>query len=273
MTPVPRILLLLLAALSLAAASSAGPPNAHTGAPGEPTCASCHTGSPGSADSTFLTGIPGNVYTPGATYTMLLSVQWLTQRRWGFELTTVNAGGGAAGQITVTDPVNTQYSPVGSGYLKQTSAGTFNGTPSGVSWTFQWQAPPAGSGTVIFYWCANACNGNGSTSGDIVCRDSLVVTEGTAVNEPRPPVPARRWWRAGGNRRTIIEYRGDPEQPVRIFAASGRLVRSIMPETDGEILRAVWDGRDGRGRPVATGNYYIQTGGSIRSVLKLAVIR
>jgi hypothetical protein len=204
---------------------------------------------------------------------MTLSLQWATQRRWGFELTVVNSGGGGAGTVTVSDPANTQYSSSGTGYLKQTSAGTFNGTPSGVSWQFQWQAPGAGSGPVVFYWCGNACNGNNSTSGDAVCRDSLVVTEGSGVAEPGTLPSARRWWRLTRGDRTIVEYHGNPARKVRIFAQTGRLARSLTPEVDGDLLRVEWDGRDSRGRPVARGSYFIRLGEAVASVVKLDVVR
>ncbi len=269
-----RGILLLLAAAALCLANSANPPNAKTGAPGEGTCADCHSGITGSPDSTSLTGIPGNVYTPGATYTMTLSLQWVSQRRWGFELTAMALSGGSAGQVTVTDPTNTQYSTAGTGYLKQTSAGTFNGTPWGVSWTFQWQAPPAGSGPVVFYWCGNACNGNNSPSGDAVCRDSLLVNEGTGVSE-RPAATARLYWRLAtpGRNRTVIRYRGEPGRAVSVYSSSGRLVRTLAPEPDGDALRAVWDGRDSRGRLVPASSYFIRLAEAPGATVKVELVR
>jgi hypothetical protein len=254
-------------------ASSANPPDVKTGAPGEGTCNDCHSGITGTPDSTSLSGVPGNTYVPGTTYNMTLALQWATQRRWGFELTTVNSAGGPTGQVIVSDPVNTQFSSIGPGYLKQTSAGTFNGTPLGVSWTFKWQAPAAGSGAVVFYWCGNACNGDNSTSGDAVCRDSLVVNEGTGVAEPRTPASARRWWRSSRGSRTTIEYRGDANRPVRVFSQAGRVMRSLTPEVDGEVLRVVWDGRDSRGRLVPAASYFIRLDDAVQSVLKVEVVR
>lgn len=268
-----RTLLTLLSAAALCLAYSGGPPNAKTGAPGEGACNDCHSGITGTPDSTSLSGVPGNAYTPGTTYNMTLSLQWATQRRWGFELTVVSSGGGGAGTVTVSDPVNTQYSSSGTGYLKQTSAGTFNGTPSGVSWSFQWQAPASGSGPVVFYWCGNACDGNNGTSGDAPCRDSLVVSEGSGVAEPGARPSGRRWWRVTQRDRTIIEYRGDPARKVRVFARNGRLVRSLTPEFDGDLLRVAWDGLDNHGRHVASGSYFIRLGEAVSSVLKLDVAR
>jgi hypothetical protein len=61
------------------------------------------------------------------------------------------------------------------------------------------------------------------------------------------------------NPRTTIAFEIGSGGPVRlsVFDISGRLVRQIV---DGAVLpagrhRAVWDGRDARGRPVSSGVY------------------
>jgi C1A family cysteine protease len=46
---------------------------------------------------------------------------------------------------------------------------------------------------------------------------------------------------------------------VAVYSASGRLVRSI-PLSNGGSREAVWDGRDGEGRPVAAGAYFYTVG-------------
>ncbi len=64
----------LVVGCTLAFGSSGGPPDGKTGRPGEGTCADCHSGGAGPADSTELTGIPGVVYVPDSTYRLTLSV-------------------------------------------------------------------------------------------------------------------------------------------------------------------------------------------------------
>jgi hypothetical protein len=272
----PPSALRLLAALglgtTLAFAYSAGPPDGKAGRPGEGTCLECHSGA-GSADSTDLDGLVGGWYQPDSLYSLTLSARYAGQLRWGFELTVVDDSGNAAGQLIVTDSVNTQYSSVAPGYLKQTTAGTFAGTSGPAFWTFQWRAPAAGAGPVRFYWCANAADNNGSTSGDRICRDSLVLTE-TGVAEPGT-VTGRRFWRYANPARNsaVINYRGSAAVPVRIYASSGRLVRSLAPQRNGELLRVVWDGRDQNGEIVPEAGYFIRLGEGLESVASVRLVR
>ena len=267
-----RTAITLLACWTLALAYSADPPDGKTGRPGEGTCLDCHSGA-GSADSTSLDGLVGGWYQPDSLYSLTLSVRYAGQLRWGFELTAVDGSGNGAGQLIVTDSVNTQYSPVPPGYLKQTSAGTFRGTSGPAFWAFQWRAPAAGAGPVRFYWCANAADNNGSTSGDRICRDSLVLTE-TGVAEPGT-VAGRRFWRYANpaRNRVVISYRGSADMPISIYSSSGRLVRSLTPQLDGELLRVVWDGRNQNGELVPEGGYFVRLGDGLNEVVSIRLVR
>jgi len=184
-----RTVTVLCITLALASAYSAGPPNAKTGRPTEGTCSDCHSGPAGSADSTELTGFSSSSYVPESLYALALTVRYAGQTRWGFELTAVSSANTRAGQLTVLDSANTQYAGVEPGYLKQTSVGTRQGMNGPTSWTVGWRAPAAGTGPVRFYWCANAANNNGTSTGDAVCRDSLIVAEAAAIGEPTPGRP------------------------------------------------------------------------------------
>jgi hypothetical protein len=263
---------ILLACCALALAYSAGPPDGKTGRPGEGTCLDCHSGA-GSSDSTDLNGLAGGWYQPDSLYSFTLSVRYAGQLRWGFELTVVDNSGNAAGQLIVTDSVNTQYSSAAPGYLKQTSVGTFRGTSGPALWTFSWRAPAVGIGPVRFYWCANAADNDGGNSGDRICRDSLILSE-TGVAEPGSP-PGRHFWRYANpaRNRVAISYHGSPDDPVRIYASSGRHVKNLVPQSDGEGLRVVWDGRDESGTLVPEATYFIQLGTEITSVARLELVR
>jgi hypothetical protein len=264
----------LLACCSAALASSGGPPDGKTGRPGEGTCADCHSGGIGAADSTELVGIPGSVYVPGSVYGLTLTVRQTGASRWGFELTVVDQTGTRAGQLMVTDPTNTQYSNSGPGYLKQTSAGTFRGNPGPVSWSFAWRAPSAGSGPVRFYWTYNAANNNGGTSGDILGQDSLLVTESSGIGadaKQRGRIFLR--YRNPAKDRVVLDYQGIADRPVRIYSTEGRLVRRLSPVPVGEVLRVVWDGRDESGRPVPEAGYMIRLGREVTSAVRVEVVR
>jgi len=267
------IYLLGLLVVSPAHGSSSGPPDAKTGRPGEGTCLDCHSGPVGSADSTTLLGFPGGAYEPESIYTLELSVRFSGQRRWGFELTAVNQAGTRAGQLIVLDSVATQYSNSGPGYLKQTSAGSRPGTPGPSVWTFGWRAPAPGSGPVKFYWCANAADNNGGTSGDVQCRDSLALAEGTGVEENPQPRRFHWYFPNPARNRVVIQYEGSPDLPVAVYSSDGSLVRTLTPSGTDELLRIVWDGRDRHGEPVPEAGYFVRLGDEVRSVVRVQLIR
>lgn len=271
-----RSLVALLACCALALAYSSGPPNGVSGRPSEGTCLSCHTGSSGSPDSASLLGFGPAGYEPDSQYTLTLTVNHAGQRRWGFELTAVDASGSPAGQLIVLDPANTQYdtSQVGGfQYLKQTSAGTFPGQVGQANWTIGWRTPAAASGAVTFYWCVNAANNNSSASGDTTIRDSLVVGEVAGVGaESRHGRFA--WHYANPSRNTVvIRYQGTTAAPVRVYSAGGRLVRRLQPQPEGEILSVSWDGRNQSGTHVPEATYFVRLGAEIASVVSVRLIR
>lgn len=266
-----RLLFIGLACAGLALASSGGPPDAKTGAPGEGTCADCHSFT-GSGDSTILAGLPTGNYQPGSTYVLTLSVSFAGQTRWGFELTCLDTTGNPAGQLTVVDSVQTSYSfSNGRQYLKQTGAGTQRGRSNGV-WQIGWQAPAVPNGPVAFHWCANACDDNNSPSGDYALADSLIAWP-SSVAEVEAPTRYGWYYLNPARNRVIIQYHGVKARPVRIYSSAGALVSTVRPEQKGRTLRAVWDGTDRQGRPVPEASYFIRLGDEVRNVVKVQLIR
>lgn len=159
----------LTAAVEATPLFSSGPPTQMaSNRPFFANCTQCHSGTINSANASLtMNGVPA-VYTPGATYTLTVSLSHSTAMRWGFEVVAQDPDGGQAGNFTVTDPVNTQRQ-LGTGgvqYMMHTDVGTNAGTPNGNSWTMDWTAPAAGSGKVVFAGSGNASNYNFTTTGD-----------------------------------------------------------------------------------------------------------
>uniref|UniRef100_A0A7C4CEG1 Uncharacterized protein n=1 Tax=candidate division WOR-3 bacterium TaxID=2052148 RepID=A0A7C4CEG1_UNCW3 len=266
-----RLIVCISLCATAAAGYSSGPPDGKTGRPGEGTCADCHSFS-GSGDSTFLSGLPVGGYKPESTYALTLTVNYSGQRRWGFEITATDQSQTQAGQFVVSDSVHTRLSSSGGRqYVKQTTAGTFANQTS-ATWQFGWRAPAASVGPVTFYWCANAANNNGSAAGDYSLTASLTIPEAGIEEEP---TPRRQLWHysSPGRNRVVIHYRGIPEQPVRIWSAEGRLVRTLRPTTDGEALRLDWDGHDEAGRLVPEAGYFIRLGSEVSEVVRVQLVR
>ncbi|MCX6829397.1 MAG: hypothetical protein NT002_08985 [candidate division Zixibacteria bacterium] len=170
----------------LVAGYSAGPPDAHTGAPSETTCRDCHGTAVGTGSLTII-GVPAQ-YNLRQTYTLTATIQNAAQKRWGFELTAVDAAAKGAGQFTSTDIVNTQLSDNAAparDYVKQTTTGTFNNTLDGpVSWNFDWKAPAVSVHTITFYVAGNAANGNFTTTGDFIYTTSVAAASASCCDLP-----------------------------------------------------------------------------------------
>ncbi len=149
--------------------SSANPPAAKTGAPGETTCTSCHTGTTQSAsgiiDLTFSGA--GNEYIVGQDYTFTISIATGTKN--GFEATILDASDAKAGTFTS----GTNYSVTNSGVRQYVRHNTSSGI---TSWTFNWTAPDTDMGDLTLYFSFNKSNASGSSSGDIIYLGQFNIT-------------------------------------------------------------------------------------------------
>ena len=143
---------------------------------GSANCTSCHSGTattPATTVANITTNIPSAGYTPGTTYTVTATVTYAGKTRFGFEVSPQNATGTYKGTMIVTNTSQTKIT--GTKYITQTTAGN-SGTGT-KSWTFNWVAPAAGTGTVTFYGSLMAANNNGGTSGDLTYIVQKSVTE------------------------------------------------------------------------------------------------
>lgn len=267
-----RCLLAALALLTAAAfAYTTNPPNANTGRPGEVTCANCHEGLTASAESTQLSGLPSGGYRPESTYRLTLAVRYRGMRRWGFEVTAADSANRPAGRFIITDSVRTQYGTSrGFGYVKQTGAGAHKGRADSCSWKFAWRAPDSVIGPVTFYWDVLPCNNDGGPYGDVDIPGNLTLVPWSS----RTLVPRRYTWHYANpeSSRAIIIYRGNTERPLRLFAADGRLVgecRGAMTET---AAIADWNGTDPTGVPVPAGDYFVELGTAVDTVIAVEFV-
>lgn len=179
----------MLAVSVSAFAYSGGPPNNYANnPPNSSNCSTCHSSfGVNSGNGEFLISLGVEEYTPGETYEVSVTLTDPGQSRWGFELTVQDDSNFMAGSFAVTDATNTQLADQGGDspdFMKQTSAGTYNGDGS-ATWTFDWTAPESGSGDVTFYASGNAANGDFGTAGDYIYTIALPIPE--AASEANPP--------------------------------------------------------------------------------------
>jgi Calx-beta domain len=191
------ILILLLAAFSAllvtnsalhptAAAYSAGPPAGYTRAPGEEpeACAECHVPEGGTGSGQISINVP-STYVPGQTYQIAVTSTNpdTSRRRWGFELTALDAADERAGNLQSINAL-TQVITGGPGgarqYIEHSASGTFPGQTGGAQWVFNWTAPPTNVGPVTFYAAGNHANNDSNTSGDLIY---------FTVNQSQPAAP------------------------------------------------------------------------------------
>ena len=153
--------LLFVASSGSVLANSFGPLDGLTGAPAENNCTQCHVGNDLNATGGSLALTIPETYEPNAVYTIIVNLSHIGQKRWGFEMTALDADGTGAGSFAADDAGNTQVSEANSKqYIKQTLNGTAQGTEDAHSWEFQWTAPDADIGPITFYAAGNAANGD-----------------------------------------------------------------------------------------------------------------
>jgi hypothetical protein len=273
--------ILALALPSLALANSSGPINGVTGAPGEGTCVQCHNTFPLNSGTGSLTvsGI-GATYTPGQAYTIDVTLADPDARRWGFELTALNAAGASVGSYAL--PAILQQSTAGNRtYVKHTSAGTFPGTPTSHTWQFTWNAPAAATGPVTFYVAGNAANNSGTNVGDRIYATSFAFPEfdpQVAVGDDQlPGAHLLGNFPNPFNPRTVISFSLPREQHVNldVFTVDGRRVTTLVagPRSAG-TNEVTWDGNDDAGRAQPSGSYvYVMRAGETRDVGRMTLVR
>ena len=163
--------ILLMAASSLLARSS-GAPTRKTGSArfNEPNCTQCHAGTANSGSGKLdLTGVP-DIYTPGQTYNVRVTLEQAGAQRWGFELAARTNDGNQAGTLQAgADGFSQVATDGGVQFITHTSSGTRAGTANGpVNFDFTWKAPDTNAGEVYFSVAGNAANNSSTNSGDSI---------------------------------------------------------------------------------------------------------
>ncbi len=186
-----RARLALLAVCGAAALAAAplgprpeGPPPAHTGGFGEPTCQRCHyDGQPlGAGDGELVIGGIPDRFEPGRTYQITVTLSRPAMVRGGFELAARFApheplAALQAGTLSPADPSRTAItrdSTTRVEYAHHLEPGTHPLRPGELRWWVRWTAPAERQG-VVFHAAAVAGNDDNSNLGDEVYARALMV--------------------------------------------------------------------------------------------------
>lgn len=156
-----------------------GPPPAHTGGFGEPTCRHCHSDAdlnePGG--TLAVDGVPTS-YEPGRDYELVVTLRRAGMLRAGFQLAARFAEGAAAGtQAGDLAPVDNRTQVVPDSvthvrYIEHRLTGTAVDSGTG-GWVFRWTAPRDPRGPVVFHVAGNAANDDDSPLGDFIYTTSV----------------------------------------------------------------------------------------------------
>ncbi|MGD2135108.1 MAG: hypothetical protein PVF27_03065 [Gemmatimonadales bacterium] len=159
-------------AAALPTAYADGPPVAHTGGFGEPTCARCHfdrqLNAPGG--TLAIEGLPER-YEPGRDYNLTVTLARRGLERGGMQLAVrVMDGPSRATQAGAVRPLDERSQvlpgPDGVAYLSHTLEGSLAAVPDTLMWRMVWTAPIDGDADVALHVAANASNDDASEFGD-----------------------------------------------------------------------------------------------------------
>ena len=207
----------------------------HTGAPNEFVCTECHTSFPlnSGGGSVQITGLPAT-YTLGQTYTVTVTVTLATARRWGFELTAVDATGNGASSVvgnlnllpsntTTTRRIDSDSVLSGGKtriYISHSANGTFPGETGPKSWSFNWVAPASNAGNITFYAAGNAANNSANELGDRIYTTSVVVASPSSNNPPTFAATPNRVLGVGDKISFTVSATDQDSDPVTISAST-----------------------------------------------------
>ena len=181
--------LIIVAIIAIAASperSSSGAPGAHTGAPGEQTCATsgCHDDNSINSGKASLSIEIGNAianYEPGKTYAVKVSISEENVKRFGFQLLALNnATKASVGSFQIIDAARTQI--VQNTHVfkdREYVTYSFDGTDAsslGTSeWIVNWTAPSSNVGPVSFYAAGVSANDDMTDKNDHTYTSSKVL--------------------------------------------------------------------------------------------------
>ncbi len=150
-----------------------------TGSPGEGNCKACHSTYALNSTLGSLT-ITSNMtnweYVPGQTYQISVTVAQTGKSLFGLGFEALQSSGANAGTLSAGTGTTIKNATISGNsrrnIVHQLNGGASSGTHT---FTFNWAAPTTNIGAITFYAAGDACNANGSTSGDYVYTTSQVV--------------------------------------------------------------------------------------------------
>ena len=188
-------------------------------------CTSCHAGSALSGTSWISSNIPMTGYVPGTSYTITLTGTHTGVAKFGFELTAEDISNAKIGSFNITNSTETQLTNAMHA-VTHTGSG-LTPTNDSKTWSFDWTAPVAGSGSVTFYASLNAADGNNSTTGDVIYNTNYTYTEDLSIGiDNETQNNSFRIFPNPVNNVLSIETTSNQHYEVKILDITGKLIIS-----------------------------------------------
>jgi hypothetical protein len=144
-----------------------------TGANGGLTCIQCHGGNlnAGKGNVTITTDIPNFKYQLGKEYNIIVTVTDSNAVKYGIDFTAIKS----ADTLQKGTLIPGEGSQLVNGELTHVAPGS-----SSKTFNFKWKAPAAAAGigavnNITFYVAANAANGDGKKTGDLIYATNQVI--------------------------------------------------------------------------------------------------
>ena len=220
---------------------SFGAPPSSTGAPGEITCAEsgCHDDGPKpmkNSSHSLLISSRSNVLQPGDTAQITIRVAESNIRRFGFQLTALDAHGKSAGTFLITDTDKTQLLQnhiafADREYVTYTKNGTLSLNTGNHEWKFEWVVPQKHIGPISFYLATVSANDDNRDKGDkVYLMDTTIQVQQTTGIVEEQLVKCKQF---GG---TFIVNNPGFRTALNIFSIDGSKIESHIAENGESVI-------------------------------------
>ena len=248
-----------------------GPPAGYANSsPNFRNCTSCHIGNVNSGNGQVeFEGLPLS-YVPGQTYTISLVVTGSNSRGYGFQATS-NSGNQSAGQFLISQ--NSSQVELNGNYVQQSSR-TQNG-----NWIFDWLAPDASAGEVVFSASGLATGGSSGYNGDQVYITSVPISPQNVSIENNPTPDLYRLYQNYPNPFNPItniqfELPKNEKVEITIYDILGSRIKTLLNQKQTIGIQSIqWDATNDLGVKQSGGIYFlIFKAGNFRQTKKMILL-
>lgn len=201
----------------------------------------CHNVTPEQITGWITSDIPSSGYIPGQAYTVTVNAVKAGITKFGFELAA------QSGTFPSLVAAGTFSSPSSDAKIITSGSGAGNVTHKSSgwdgSWSAQWTAPSAGTGSILFGSAFVAANGNANPTGDSVFIEAFSVSEdqSSSINDISTIDFLKVFPNPVDNKLTVSFKNKDNTQTLTILSLDGKFVQSLGQVSTSGIFTQAYD--------------------------------